>query len=161
LRGAATARRREPGAAAKHALRAVAGSRRIDFGTVLVVIGRVPVGSPLAHVPVHVIQAPGVRFLPADRLGFPRGIVLVPRIASESLGIVAEKESRLRTRPASLLPLGFRRQTVLLAFFRAQPVAKSLGVLPAEADHGVVIVLFPTGVQPGACRIDLENAALA
>src|SRR5262249_47808032 len=76
------------------------------------VIGGMPrVLAPLPNVAMHIIKAPGVRLFSADRWILALRIRTVPSKVFEVLNAVAEAVARVGIGPASVFPLGFRRQT--------------------------------------------------
>src|SRR2546428_11475733 len=64
------------------------------------------VEAPFGHVAVHVVEAPGIRFLAPHFLIFEITVLLVPGVVAELGRIVAERGSGGRARPAGVLPFG-------------------------------------------------------
>src|SRR5262245_36014123 len=62
-------------------------SRRINCGAVAVVVRRIEIRHPLAHVALHVVQAPRVRLLLPHGMGFVVGVGGVPRHLIERAGV--------------------------------------------------------------------------
>src|SRR5262249_10320806 len=109
---------------------------------------RVMIAAPLPDVAMHVVDAPGVRFLPADTEGLPQNAGTghrsspfrgpVPRVVRENVEVVTEAEQRRRPRPAGMLPLRLGRQRIAqvggnpacLPFLPGELRAKADGVFP-------------------------------
>src|SRR5205807_1225654 len=125
--GAAVAHVVVPAAAAQDAGGAASGTGRVGFRAFLVIVGGVPVGRPLEGVAMHVVEAPGIGLLLADRVRLESGVPSEPGVLNQVLVVVAEAELALCAGPAAVFPLGFRGQGVLLALFLAEPIAKSPG----------------------------------
>jgi hypothetical protein len=70
----------------------------------------VPIPAPLTDVAVHVVQAPRVRFLLANRVGAV--IFAEPAVVNELRFIVAKRESRRRPGATGVFPLRFCRQCI-------------------------------------------------
>jgi hypothetical protein len=66
----------------------------------------------LAHVAKHVVQAKTIRPFFADRMSLVTGVATKPAILSQTGRVVAERVASRRVRPACVLPLRFRRQTI-------------------------------------------------
>lgn len=68
---------------------------------------RMPVLTPLPHVPVYIVQAPCICLLLPPRMRRPRSVLLVPpHLVQVALGVSGTK-SRLRPRTARIFPLCF------------------------------------------------------
>ena len=65
-----------PAAAAQHAVLAIFSTRRVGLLTTGIV--SIPVCAPLPHITVHVMQAPGVRFLLPHRMRRAFAISTIP-----------------------------------------------------------------------------------
>src|SRR5205823_5933717 len=81
------------------------------------VVGVPAVRRPLPDVAVHVVQAPRVRLLGADRRVVALGVALEPAVVADAGGAAAERVGRGGAGPAGVLPLGLRRQADHLVIF--------------------------------------------
>src|SRR5262249_41374676 len=70
------------------------------------------VETPFSSVPVHVVQAPGIRFLLSYGVRFAVGVVDVPGIISQCFRVIAERVGGLGPRTTSILPLRLSWQAV-------------------------------------------------
>src|SRR5205814_1563042 len=95
--------------AGKEHTRPVSGEWPSRVGRGPLVAGVPAVGRPLPDVAVHVVQAPGVRLLGADRRVVALRVALEPAVVADPGG-AAEREVRFRAGAAGVLPLGLRRQ---------------------------------------------------
>ncbi len=115
--GGATA----PRPAAEHALLAVGRPARVGPRAGAVVVLGVDVVAPLGHVPVHVVQAPGVGLLQPALAGVRLALLVVdhvsvpPAVVADLLWIVAIAELRLASGAAGVFPLGLGRKGYRLA----------------------------------------------
>ena len=95
----------EPATAAKHAVRARCRSRRIVHRRLRIVTAIIPILAPLPHVPVHVIQPPGVRLLLAHRMRLAARVLVIPGVFAQLRLVVPKAIPRLAPRPAGIFPL--------------------------------------------------------
>src|SRR5262249_27884362 len=106
-----------------------------------------------------------VWFLLADRLGFPLRIPAIPGICAQILLVVPKAVDGLRSGAATVLPLSFCRQSVLLTLLLAEPVAKCCRIIPAHTADRVIIRLLAgrflaTARHAGFFRIGLKLLCL-
>src|SRR5262249_45608989 len=99
----------------------------------------ITVEAPLCGVAGHVVKAPWVRRLAANRVRLLVGVLLEPRIAAEFLRIVTEVIGGDRPGPAGVLPLSFRRQAVGLAGLLREPVAILHRRMVTDPDRGIAL----------------------
>ncbi len=132
-------------------------------------IARVPaIGDPFPGVAHHVEQAEGVGLELARRRGEDVAIraqehlgriARLPGLRRARLvgdvGVATGLLARVAPRPCGqragargVFPFGFRRQPVALAGELFQPVDIGQRVLPADADHGVIVGLLEAGITP-------------
>src|SRR5262249_54500608 len=131
-RRAAELRRPVPRAATDRALEADT-SRRVFHRAARVILRIVMVLAPLPSVAVHVMKPPGIRIQLAHAVRPALRIVPVPGVERQLFVPVPEAiPGACPAGPAAILPLGFRRQTVLPSFLRAQPVAEIDSVVPGN-----------------------------
>jgi hypothetical protein len=97
---------------------------------------------------VHVVELPGIGLLGAYRVRTVARPSAVPGVVVQPVFIVAEAPSALLAGSAGVLPLRLGQQSVLLTGLLAEPVAVGLGIVPADADDGVGVVLVHVGVAP-------------
>src|SRR5262249_32262158 len=107
LRRATVAVLAVPAAAADRSPRA--GSRAFRVGLFLVLVRAVPVCAPLPDVAVHVVKAPGVRFVRAHTGGAAQSAGEIGTLPRQGIPAVG---AGLRPRPGRLLPFPLRRQGV-------------------------------------------------
>jgi hypothetical protein len=106
----------------------------------LIVVLREDVVAPLGDVAVHVVEAPRVRLLRADRMGLLVGVVREPGVFPLAAG-VAERVVRRRSRTAGVLPFRLGRQPIAVlrevALRRVLVVAglEALGLRPHVAEQ--------------------------
>src|SRR5262249_49727892 len=95
----------EPAPAAEHPVRGPRRARRILHRRILVIVGRIPVPTPLPDVTQHVVESPRVWSLLTDRVSLMIGILIVPRVLSQPVPIVAEGITHRAAGAASIFPL--------------------------------------------------------
>src|SRR5262249_13850235 len=76
------------------------------------------------------------------------GFIAKVGVLPQGLLVIAAGIARGRAGTASGFPLRFCRQAIGLVLFLAQPVAELLGVVPADADHGMIVGLVEAGIEP-------------
>ena len=108
------------------------GRRRASF---LGIVIHPNIRAPLPHIPQHVVQAPGIRFLAGDGVGLISAVLVVPRDGIEVFRVTRG----LRPRAAGVLPLSLRgkRQldTIKPGIQRRQ---EFLALFPAHRFHGTI-----------------------
>jgi hypothetical protein len=88
VRAAQAPRRARPATAAVHALRGLRRTRGIHSR-----LGRIvaqPILAPFPEVSVHVVQAPGVWLLFADRMGLTAAVAVEPSVVAQPRLVVAK-----------------------------------------------------------------------
>src|SRR5262249_44036278 len=108
-----------PTAAAQDPLRTYLRPARVVFRAAMIIRLAEPVGAPLPNVAVHVVKAPSIRLIGADRRGATQvgpapGVI---GIAAIEIGNargerIAKVERCRRAGSAGVFPLGFRRQAI-------------------------------------------------
>src|SRR3984893_8685351 len=107
-----------PGAATQHTHFAACLIDRIVSRRLSVIIVVIPILAPLIDIPVHIVQAKGIGWKTSHRHG---ALSVIPflAVAKNSVAVViglvgrdglSERESRLRSRPAGILPFRFGGQ---------------------------------------------------
>src|SRR5205823_4252918 len=96
---------RLPGSAAEDILVAVGGAARVFLGAASVVALIENVLTPLGDVAVHVIKAPGIGALLADRVRLLARVVSEPGEVAEPAGLAAERVIAWRSCAAGVFPL--------------------------------------------------------
>ena len=116
----------------------VRGELRVKVRFVLVL-------HPFGDVAVHVVQAPRIRLLLADRVvlvfAFDGTVAQMPGIVVDLGRIIAERKGGLGSGAAGVFPLRLRRQAVVQPRLRREPFAVPLGGVLSHADGGVSAVL--------------------
>src|SRR5207249_8944581 len=82
----------------------------------------------------HIVKSPGVGFLLGDLVRAGVGIVQVPGVIAQLLGIVAEIVRRLTPGAASVFPLGLGGQSIGLACLGRKPASILLGGMMGNVD---------------------------
>ena len=82
-------------------------------GELRIVTVIIPILAPLPHVPVHIIQPPGVRLLLAHRMRLAVRVARIPGVLAKPSLIVAEAILRRASGPTGIFPLGFAGQLEL------------------------------------------------
>ena len=111
----------------------------------------VPILAPLPHVPVHVIEPPGVGLLLANRVRCIPRVGFVPGIITQLRFLVAKAILRRRPGPTGIFPLGLAGQHELASLpsgLRIQLAQKNLAMLPTDQSHGVLGPLDWLGLLP-------------
>src|SRR5207247_1028306 len=90
------------------------GTKRVGARRLSVVIRIVPIPAPLPDIPVHIVEAPGIRTLLTHWMGLVVRVGGVPGELAQECRIVTEAVSGRAPRPAGILPLRLRRQPIAL-----------------------------------------------
>ena len=153
---AAVAAEEEPAAAAKDLERS--RRRALGIDRVALRLGE-PVRAPFKDVPVHVVEAPGVRLVSPDLVGLVVAVLVVPRHFRQHS---APGERRAAARAAGVLPLRLCGEPRLAAERRAHALYERLAVVPRDVLHGTVRVLEAGVVAPHhAFPLTLRDLVLA
>src|SRR5262245_61909187 len=88
---------------------------------------------------MHIIEAPGIRFLLAYFLIFEIAVIVIPMVFTDFRGIIAEEISSGGSGAASILPFGFGGQTVKMTGLQAKPFAIFIGRVLSHADGREVV----------------------
>ena len=149
-----------PGAAARHAARALRRTRRGADRLRPVGVGGVPVAAPFVDDAGEIRQAEAV-----DRpLSHARRRGQRSRPVAEPAGrrLVAPRiAGALPAAPRGALPLRLGREAVEVAALAGQPLAVEDGLVPGHAHHGLLGIRVP-GIGPerrGRCAAGLEERA--
>ncbi len=62
--------------------------------------------APFRHIPVHIVQAPGIGLLQTNRMGASLAVSTLPGVVAELLFVVEKAIPRLGPGPAGIFPLG-------------------------------------------------------
>ncbi len=119
--------------------------RRLVGGERLVGVGDVVIEAPLGDVAVHVVQAPGIGLLLADLLGL-LGVVDVPGVLAELLGVVAPGVGGLGAGAAGVFPLGLGGQAIDLAGLLGEPAAVFHRGVVGDADDRLAVAAEAEGL---------------
>ena len=107
----------KPASAAQYAFDRRLRIDRIGFGRMAVIIGGKPILAPFPEVAFHVVEAPKIGVLFANRVSAIVGIGTEPSVAGQvtdgnGFVIPAPAEEISALGAAAVLPLGFRRKPV-------------------------------------------------
>src|SRR5262249_5870646 len=95
----------DPAAAADHPTGGLRGTGWVGLRRLTVIARVIAVPAPLPHVAVQVMQAEGVRRLPADGMRLAAGVLGVPGVPAQLRRVVAEGVRPGAPGPAGILPL--------------------------------------------------------
>src|SRR5208283_2702727 len=98
-----------PGTAACYPLPGILDFASRAVGRSAFIAGVPGIRAPFPDIAVHVVQAPGVRFLLADRGILALGVALEPGVVLQVIGLVAERPGSDGSRPAGIFPFCLRR----------------------------------------------------
>ena len=106
-----------------------------------------PVGTPLAHIPTHIIEAQLVREFLTHRMGAVGGIDTIPGVVLEMRAVVAGEDfaGGEFAPTGGILPFCLGGQTETVARDLAEAGDEDLHVVPRDLLHGEAVVAYPFG----------------
>src|SRR5262249_51916718 len=90
----------------------------------------------------------------------PVRVCLKPCDLLECMLVILHQVPGCRTGTACVLPLSLTRKRVLLALLPAQPPTERHRIVPAHADHGVVVRLLEAGIPPVCGGVEFPGSIL-
>src|SRR5262249_5114674 len=124
-----------PGTATHNAIRQVAAEPHGAVNRRTLIVRMIRVLNPLRHVPMHVVETPGVGL---ERPNLSRLVGLVVRLAVLRLALsdrVTEGVPRHRPRSRRVFPFRFAQEPVGLPRLAREPADILLRIVPGHADH--------------------------
>ena len=90
---------------------------------------------------MHVMEAPAVGLLPADRMRRALAVLVIPGVVAQVRCVIAKAIRSCGPRTARILPLGFRGEAKHPFTLRVQLLNESPAVVPVYALHRQVVSL--------------------